>query len=256
MRSRSVAICGIGRDVARTFPAFVARVERLGAMFRAYHAVFYENDSTDETPGLLKAWAETNPAIHVISERRGDPRFGSVRSLVRATALAAYRNRCREKILADFAGDDNVIVVDMDLEGGWSEEGIAHTFGHDDWDFVGSFGLRPGTDHRNPWQKPVHYDIWAYRIPGHEDPRPIPQVQTLPLRRGDPLQPVWSCFGGLGIYRMQCFRAASYSGDDCEHAAFHRTLRRQGFDRLYLNPSQIVIYETPDSPHLPGQTGR
>ncbi len=58
-----------------------------------------------------------------------------------------------------------------------------------------------------------------------------------------PLQPVWSCFGGLGVYRMECVKAAAYGGDDCEHVVFHRRLRQLGFDRLYLNPSQIVLYK-------------
>ena len=54
--------------------------------------------------------------------------------------------------------------------------------------------------------------------------------------------PVWSCFGGLGVYRMECFEAAGYGGDDCEHVTFHRALRERGLDRLFLNPSQIVLY--------------
>ncbi|AGA27673.1 glycosyltransferase family protein [Singulisphaera acidiphila] len=256
MRQHSVTICGIGRDIARTFPEFAARVERLGAMFRTYHALFYENDSEDRTPALLNAWAEANPAIRVVCERHGDPRFGSIRSLVRTAALAAYRNRCREVILSEFADDDYVIVVDMDLEGGWSEDGIAHTFGHDHWDFVGSYGLRHDAAHsRDRERKPIHLDTWAYRIPGNEDPLPGPQAQALALQRGDRLQPVWSCFGGLGVYRMECLKAADYGGDDCEHVVLHRRLRQLGFDRLFLNPNQIVLYKalrsTPSSNSRP-----
>ncbi|WP_406694965.1 hypothetical protein V5E97_28375 [Singulisphaera sp. Ch08] len=244
MRTQAVTICGIGRDIARTFPEFSARVERLGAMFRTYHGVFYENDSEDRTPDLLKAWAEANSAIRVISERHGDPRFGSIRSLIRTAALASYRNRCRDVILAEFADDDYVIVVDMDLEGGWSEDGIAHTFGHDQWDFVGSYGLRhDSANPRSRDRKPTHLDTWAYRIPGTEDPLPVQQAKELSLQRGDHLQPVWSCFGGLGVYRMECLKATTYGGDDCEHVVFHRRLRDLGFNRLYLNPSQIVLYK-------------
>lgn len=249
MRSLSVTLYGIGRDVAETFPAFVARVERLGAMFGTYHALFYENDSTDESPRLLNEWANANPAVQVISEQRGDVRFGSVRAASRGSALAAYRNRCRDRILADFATDDHVIVVDMDLKGGWSYDGIAHTFGLDDWDFVGSSGLIPETLTPTPEgseaRRWIQYDTWAYRIPGDEEPIPNARAKHLPLRRGDPLQRVWSCFGGLGIYRMECLKVASYSGGDCEHAVFHHNLRLRGLDRLFLNPNQIVVYHFP-----------
>jgi hypothetical protein len=56
------------------------------------------------------------------------------------------------------------------------------------------------------------------------------------------LVPVTSCFGGLGIYRMQAYAAGRYADDDLEHAAFHRSLLARGHRRLFLNPSQIVVY--------------
>jgi hypothetical protein len=37
----------------------------------------------------------------------------------------------------------------------------------------------------------------------------------------------------------------AYGGSDQEHVVLHDAMRRQGFDRLFLNPSQIVLY----SPH-------
>jgi hypothetical protein len=60
--------------------------------------------------------------------------------------------------------------------------------------------------------------------------------------RGEPLLPVNSCFGGLGLYRMPAWLAARYGGDDCEHVVLHRRMRDAGYDRQYLNPSQIVLY--------------
>ena len=46
----------------------------------------------------------------------------------------------------------------------------------------------------------------------------------------------------MGIYRMEAFRQGRYGATDCEHAVFHRTLIEAGCSRLFLNPSQIVIY--------------
>jgi hypothetical protein len=240
MRSASATICGIGRDVAGGLDALAARVERLGGMFGSYHAVFYENDSEDATAERLRSWARANPAVVAISERPGHCRPGGGRARERTARLAEYRNRCRSEVLARFADDDFVIVVDMDLQGGWSYDGIAHTFGHDGWDFVGSNGLvqhpRGGRDGL------LYYDTWAYRGADLEQPLAQRAIERLPWRRGDPLQAVGSCFGGLGVYRMECLKAAVYGGDDCEHVVFHRALRSLGFNRLYLNPSQIVLY--------------
>jgi hypothetical protein len=60
--------------------------------------------------------------------------------------------------------------------------------------------------------------------------------------RGAPLVPVTCCFGGLGVYAMEAYAAASYSEDDLEHATFHRSMIAAGHSRLFLNPSQLVIY--------------
>ena len=54
--------------------------------------------------------------------------------------------------------------------------------------------------------------------------------------------PVTCCFGGLGIYRMEAFREGRYSPSDCEHVTFHKSLIEAGHGRLFLNPSQILIY--------------
>ena len=235
MRGRSVVICGLCRDVFRTLPDVATRVERLGAMFGDYRAVFYENDSVDGTAAFLRHWTEANPSIRSISERRGVKRFANVVSLERAAHLAACRNIYREFILEHFGDFDHAIVVDMDIEGGWSFDGIAHTFGQDDWDFVGSNGLITGP--LGPG-RPIYYDTWAYRT----HPPDLSPTESLTVRRGEPLRPVLSCFGGLGVYRMACLEAP-YEGGDCEHVTLHRNMRESGFDRLFLNPSQVVLYD-------------
>ncbi len=49
MRELSVVVCGLCRDVRNFLPRTAARVERLGAMFRDYRVVLFENDSVDAT---------------------------------------------------------------------------------------------------------------------------------------------------------------------------------------------------------------
>ena len=242
MRDASVVICGLCRDARLFLPRMAARIERLGSMFRDYRVVLFENDSVDATREFLVDWQSANPRVEVISESLGVHRYPQVRSLERAAWLAQCRNRYRDRIVARYADFDYAIVADMDLPGGWSFEGVAHTFGQDDWDFVGSNGLlhRLG---KSPEQSPfVHFDVWAFRPARGTAARKLVNHHELHLRRGEPLLPVESCFGGLGVYRMQCMRAAEYGGGDCEHVVFHERLRRAGFDRLFLNPSQIVLY--------------
>jgi hypothetical protein len=165
-----------------------------------------------------------------------------VRSLERAAWLAQCRNHYRNRIVERHSDFDYAIVVDMDLPGGWSFDGVAHTFGQENWDFVGSNGLVHRLERPSDQSPFIHFDVWAFRPARGTAARRLVNHNELRLRRGEPLLPVESSFGGLGVYRMQCMRAAEYAGGDCEHVVFHERLRRAGFDRLFLNPSQIVLY--------------
>lgn len=241
MQTRRVTIAGIARDVAAGLAQTIARIERLGECFAAYRVVIYENDSMDATAEMLRAWSARNGQVRVISETRHEELSRPIRCPMRAQRMADYRAHYHRAIADQCWDEDEVIVLDMDLEGGWSLDGIAHTYGHDDWDFVGSYGIlyrRRGLQ----FNRFVHYDSWAFRT--SEDFRPLPtrEVNYLHWDRGDPLVPVTSCFGGLGIYRRQAFLAGAYAGPDCEHIALHRQMRACGFRRVFLNPSQITLY--------------
>ena len=155
--------------------------------------------------------------------------------------MARYRQRCQEIVLEQCGHFDATIVIDLDVAGGWSEDGVAHSFGQRDWDFIGSNGLiyrREGLRINDLRQ----YDMWALRFDADLSPIPTAQARHYVYARGEPLVPVTCCFGGLGIYRMEAFRHGRYGTTDTEHAGFHRELIRRGFGRLFLNPSQILVY--------------
>ena len=73
-------------------------------------------------------------------------------------------------------------------------------------------------------------------------PIPTAQARHYAYARGEPLVPVTCCFGGLGIYRMEAYRHGRYGTTDTEHVGFHRAMIDAGFARLFLNPSQILVY--------------
>lgn len=242
MRDRSVVICGLCRDVRIFLPRTAARIERLGEMFRDYRVVLFENDSVDATVDFLRAWQQQNPRVTVISEPQAAKKYSQVRCLERAAWMAWCRNQYRERAVNEFGEFDDVIVVDTDLPGGWSYDGIAHTYGEDGWDFVGSNGLKHRIAPAAGQPAYLHFDIWAFHPAQGTAARKMVNHNDLDVRRGDPLLPVESCFGGLGIYRMECMKAAQYAGGDCEHVILHEQLRRAGLGRMYLNPSQIALY--------------
>lgn len=241
MSARTVVISGLARDVAGILPLTIARIELIGAMFSDYRVVIYENDSRDETARLLTDWAKRNHRVDVTVERRGDPINPMTRCLKRAERMAYYRNRCLETIRARYADFDHVLIVDTDLSGGWSFDGLADTFGQDDWDFVGSNGVivkRVGLKINALKQ----YDAWAFRRDEAFTPFTTRQVNDMCFTRGEPLVPVTCSFGGLGVYLMSAYLAGQYAGHDVDHVTHQQVARSRGFTRTFLNPSQIALY--------------
>lgn len=242
MQQTRVVICGLCRDVRSCLPRTIARIERLGNLFADYRVVLYENDSQDQTRPYLNAWAERNSAVTILSDDFGHKRFPQIRSLKRATRLAEYRNQYLEYTRQHYADFESVIVVDTDLRGGWSYDGIAHTFGHDHWDFTGSYGVLKRCRTRPNRRELLHFDAWAFRATHCPTPRPSSSINRMTFERGSPMTSVASCFGGLGVYRMPAFLVARYGGRDCEHVVLHDKMKNAGFQRLFLNPAQLVIY--------------
>jgi hypothetical protein len=242
MANATAVFCGLARDVREALPRVSARIERAGKMFRDYRVVIFENDSHDGTLGYLWAWQQENGRVEVISEILGTPRWGQVQDMKRMDQMADCRNRYLRHAIENHGDCDFLIVLDTDLPQGFSYDGFVDTFGHDDWDMVGANGILVQPDDRDA-QTPVFYDAWAYRREGETTVQPYEITNRLVFRRGSPLVPVWSCFGGLAVYRMEAIRAGvSYGSGDCEHVVLHRQMRHRGFGRQFLNPSLIVLY--------------
>lgn len=241
MASRRAIICGLARNIESRLPWTAARLTRLGAMFADYRIVIYENDSTDNTAAALAEWAASDDRVHIVSERLGAPINLQIRCPQRGTRMAGYRNKYHDIVTSAFSDFHSVVVADTDLALGWSYEGIAHSFGCDAWDFMGSNSII-FQRHRYRLNVPIHFDAWAFREHGSYAPMPTRVVNLFRWPRGAMPVPVYSCFGGLGVYRMEAFLAGTYAGGDCEHVPFHRTMREAGFSRQYLNPSQITLY--------------
>lgn len=229
MHEASVAICGVCRDVRNFLPRMAASIERLAAHFADSHVILIENGSIDATAEFLRDWSAANNRVHIEHRNAGH--------------LVACRNRYRQIVADRFSTSDYVIVLDLNLAGGFSLDGIAHTMGCREWDFVGSYGLgrRRLNARRVEWPY-EHFDGGAFRTESRTHSLAKTPPAELRFQRGDPLIPVASCFGGLGVYRTAAFLSASYGDSECEHVAFHDSLRRAGFHRQFLNPNQIVLH--------------
>ena len=248
MQSARAVFCGIARDVADELPSVSRRIESAGSMFADYRVVVFENDSCDGTLDLLRDWQLQNARVSVLHETLNVRRWGSVPDPERMAHLAYCRNQYLQHIAEHLSDFDYFIVFDTDIPRGFSYEGLANTFGFQDWDMVGSNGILVPQEGRPP-PDPMFFDAWAYRVAG-SSAQSLETINRLQFHRGEALHPVWSCFGGLAVYRMACaLSGARYGGTDCEHVVFHQQLRELGLTEQFLNPSQIVFYTgRPQSP--------
>lgn len=242
----SVAIVGLARDIAGIMPATIERIKATAACFAEWRAIVVENDSTDGTKDVLRAWQRESPdqVILHLEDNGREHLHGFERE--RVVALAEYRNRCRELVRQHCPHVDYVIVIDLDAWGGWSIPGVVNGIGwHARLPEAGcmastSLFTHPGILHdgRHVW---AHYDNWAYRWIGWEYRIGPWFAFWLPPPGAPPIK-CNSAFGGLAIYKTTPYLACTYSGDngDVEHANFHREMGQRGWS-IYLNPAQRCV---------------
>ncbi len=240
MRGVKLVICGLTKDDEPILPLTIARIEKTGGFFHDYRVIVYENDSQDYTLDLLKKWEKVNPRVKILTESISGT---ELMQLSRTEKLAYFRNRYLQLVKEsdEYADYDFVLVVDMDLKGGWSNDGIATSFARLDWEIVAanSIGYH--------YLRKTYYDMFALL------PKTILKTDLVykifgegwQLHRGDPLIRIQSGFGGLALYRKEAIIAREYSGiingaRVCEHVS----LNGDNSLRCFLNPSQITITGT------------
>ena len=228
----------LARDVSANLRETTRHIKGVGSMFKSWRAHVMENDSKDKTPGMLRNWRSKFPRqVSYECIKVKAKKWGMVREGKRGQDMAKYRNRCRANAHIQPSKTDLVIVLDSDLQG-VSCDGIANTLSRwDAWDAVFSSGLRKD---KCDW---VQADAWALRYGDTEwTPKLFKDVRDLVPARGADWIEVFSAFGGMGLYKVAAYCEAGYGGGDCEHVIFHKRLHAKGHTRMFLNPSQIVVY--------------
>lgn len=238
MKRLDITICGIGKNIESNVQNILAKIYRLGSMFRSYNICIYENDSDDRTLSrLVETSARLNMPLTLKHENLKVEPHKQDKSEYRRERMAYARNKYLEFVKE--SSQDYFIVSDLDIITGWSYEGIAHSFSFD-YDVVGSNGLVYEKDENGNFCR-LFYDTWAYRTLDDEE-LPQEECNLLNFKRGSDLHNVGSCFGGLCIYKREALDDdMCYTKDDCDHVTLHRQMREKG-KKIYLNPSQIVVY--------------
>jgi hypothetical protein len=241
MKKHKVIIAGITRNNASDLGITIKTIEYIGSFFADYHVIVFENDSNDGTKEKLSAWKTLNSRINIISENYNIQKRPSIKFLAEA------RNKYIRVIQSGQYNDfDIVLVIDMDMSYGLDVRGIQDSFAKiDGWDGICSNGIFKNTGEM--------YDAFAFR--NSEFPLPFPneiyatvndtlsKIQKIyPV--GSSLVPVYSCFGGMAIYKRASIANCEYDSinEDCEHVAFHQCAINKNRMRLFMNPNQMIRY--------------
>lgn len=256
--SSSVVFCGLCRDVENILPYNIARIEKTRKFFKESSVVIVENDSMDKTKDILSFYASTHKNVEVITPKvkdknRYDNKGVSAMSVERASLMSNLRNVYLDHI--HFKDVDFVVVIDLDMIGGWSYEGFLHSFSTDEnWSAMTANGvmlqkLQAKTDEGSFTVKEemLFFDTWTFRDIGVEKFDGHMMHNSMVFKKGEPLVEVNSNFSGLGIYKFKDLIKCEYrpySEDEdicCEHVSLHQQMRKNK-NKIFLNPSLFTLY--------------
>ena len=203
----------------------------------------FENDSEDDTKNSINIIAKKYDNISFKSIDNGN-KYLQDRSRERTNDLADYRNECQDWVKENCSDCDYVIVLDLDADLGFSIDGIYNSIGWFDslYDVGGIASYSLILRHFPKNIKFSHYDTFATRLndwlptPEDDDQNAGWMKRIHPLIGSEPFH-LYSCFGGLAVYKTEAFLFGRYSGElGSEHVKFHKDLHDNGY-KMYLNPS-------------------
>lgn len=248
-KDSKIVTVALARDCDEHLSNSISRIQSLDC--KESKIFIFENDSKDKTKDILKELSDTHKNIHIqcINNSR---EYLRNRFRSRTNALAEYRNICLDWVRDNCSDYDYVIVLDLDADLGFSVDGIYNSIGWFDSlnnaGGIGSYSLF--LVHGRDGSTFAHYDSFAVRLNDWKstsedcDQNNAWFREVHPLIGSEPFH-LYSCFGGLAIYKTKAFLSGKYSGElGSEHVQFHKVLYNNGY-KMYLNPSSrfFSVYE-------------
>lgn len=260
----TIVICSIVRNAEQGLNHNIPIINQLCSCFKDYEIIVYENNSTDRTKNILTKWMNWDcNHIHVymedIDSQKSIPSAKSVKcnpyfSRKRISKMAFLRNHYMEAIDNLGLVADYVIVVDLDVAQ-LNLESILNTFELEkEWDAVCANGYSLGPNFRKRY-----HDTYALTEYGDENnPQTEMKIKHLAEKYGtmeenDDWIRVFSAFGGLAIYKFEAIKGLRYqlleNDDDrvevrCEHYSIYKQMVERGYDKVYINPSMTLKYQS------------
>jgi hypothetical protein len=261
MREKKIFFAGITRNLSERFLIFQSFIQEFLNAIPGAEVFLYENNSTDLTKSQLEMWAAADQRIHIRCEEyptsffleRGLARAGD-NAPCRMEMIAFARNKLMEMLEATDIGenkDDLVIMFDPDIPVAFGADRLVNTVQTFPADIHAYFA-------NGISQRGNYYDVSAY----YDQYYPV-GMELLPektifdekykgvIRQIPPTLPpfpVFSAFGGIGIYRAHCIRGLRYSGtiNQEAHTLFSRIVRE------YKGHPFLTLLEEKPTTHIQG----
>lgn len=251
-KDKKIVITGLARNCENSLKNNLNHIRELVSGFKSSEIVVYENNSTDRTRNILK-----NIGVKIIgSDDNTEVQDGF--ELKRIQKMSKYRNECLNFIKNNFKDFDYILVFDFDINN-FIADGIFNSIGYEEeinFDGIGSVSIK--TEMKNNKIYCHHYDAWAMKMfSWYEEFSEESRKEKfkwfnswIPPLGGYPIK-VKSCFGGLMLYKINSILSGKYDSNlsdkrgnifCVEHSALHESMELNGFDNIYMNPSQQCIY--------------
>ena len=244
----SFLVVGIVKNCQNTIAKDIERLKSSIPKYKSLEFLIIESDSSDQTILELSKLSTKIDNFKFISLGKLADKLPS-----RTQRLAFCRNVYIEEIEKNYKDVSYVIISDLDdINKELNLDSINSCFNRSDWDMCAAN------------QKGPYYDIWALR---HNLWNPVDPYKQLSFFKPFsyslinkyvniyskmikiPMNNNWiqveSAFGGIAIYKRQCFDfGARYKGIDelgnevCEHISFHEDLVKMNL-KLFINPKFI-----------------
>lgn len=238
MECKSCVVAGCTKNSGTYIKKHIAKVYALKKLFKHFHLIIFENDSTDNTLSVLKELETEHSDITILSEKNLVKRldlaffpgnFGYVGESERTSILAYARNRLIKKVEEDFGDWDYMIMADLD-------------------DIIAKFNInnfRKVSDlPENTWDVLTanrigkYYDVWALRFGANLW---TAKHQSIWGRILD-----FDCWDMIKHYKQRLGRDLTpsqrvrYRGNVAEYLEFVKKKRAEAV-KMYITPWQRII---------------
>jgi len=257
-KNLKILFCAACKDVAKLIEKSISFCDYTGSHFKDYDIFLYENNSSDNTPDVIKSLKNDKVTLQSEFIDKASYERSNVTQVDRCNFISNARNKYVDFINNNNKDYDYIFVFDTDIEGGWSIDGIFNSIYYLEKDSnigaMTSYCVLASAAGGNLEEKDprgwLMFDSFAFRYYNELDwsfPNNLHEYNYIRTKRGSDPVPVNSNFNGLAIYRPECFdnnkyQVNNYGSDFCtdsEHIAFHKNIWKKGL-KVLINPSMLT----------------